>query len=135
LISSKIDKDFLFIVATNVGAVVTPFMLSYQTSATAKKGYHSVAGTRTGTLIGAIFSQIMVAIVFARVELSQKVANAAKLRTFEELQTLHHKLQADRGRLRRGVMEYAGLTQQARQVTTIASDSVKKLPTAPGISR
>jgi manganese transport protein len=75
LIPSKLDKDFLFLVAANVGAVVMPFMLFYQTSATAKKGYHSVSGTRTETLIGAIFSEIiMVAIVFASAGLGQNIA-------------------------------------------------------------
>jgi manganese transport protein len=75
LIPTKIDKDFLFLVAANVGAVVMPFMLFYQTTATAKKGYHSVKATRTETFIGAIFSEIiMVAIVFASVGLSQNVA-------------------------------------------------------------
>jgi manganese transport protein len=75
LIPSKIDKDFLFLVAANVGAVVMPFMLFYQTTATAKKGYHSVKATRTETLIGAIFSEIiMVAIVFASVGLGQNIA-------------------------------------------------------------
>ena len=52
-----------------------PFMLFYQTTATAKKGYHSVKATRTETLIGAIFSEVlMVAIVFASVGLSQNIA-------------------------------------------------------------
>jgi manganese transport protein len=75
LIPSNIDKDFLFLVAANVGAVVMPFMLFYQTTATAKKGYHSVKATRTETLIGAIFSEIiMVAIVFASVGLSQNIS-------------------------------------------------------------
>lgn len=75
LIPPEIDSDFLFLVAANVGAVVMPFMLFYQTSATAKKSYHSVKGTRTETLIGAIFSEIiMVAIVFASVGLSKNVA-------------------------------------------------------------
>jgi manganese transport protein len=75
LIPSNIDKDFLFLVAANVGAVVMPFMLFYQTTATAKKGYHSVKATRTETLIGAIFSEIiMVAIVFASVPLGQNIA-------------------------------------------------------------
>ena len=75
LIPSKLDRDFLFLVAANVGAVVMPFMLFYQTSATAKKNYHSVAGTRTETLIGAIFSEIiMVAVVFASVGLGKDIA-------------------------------------------------------------
>ncbi len=75
LIPSKIDKDFLFLVAANVGAVVMPFMLFYQTTATAKKAYHSVKATRTETLVGAIFSEIiMVAIVFASAGLSPNIA-------------------------------------------------------------
>lgn len=75
LIPSKVDREFLFLVAANVGAVVMPFMLFYQTTATAKKGYHSVKATRTETLIGAIFSEVlMVAIVFASVGLSQNIA-------------------------------------------------------------
>jgi manganese transport protein len=75
LIPSKIDGDFLFLVAANVGAVVMPFMLFYQTTATAKKDYHSVKATRTETLVGAIFSEIiMVAIVFASVELGQNIS-------------------------------------------------------------
>lgn len=75
LIPPKIDKDFLFLVAANVGAVVMPFMLFYQTTATAKKGFHSVKASRTETLIGAVFSEIiMVAIVFASVGLGQNIA-------------------------------------------------------------
>jgi hypothetical protein len=46
----------------------------------------------------------------------------------DELQTLRNKLQADGSRIRRDIMEYAGLSQQVMQVTTIISDSVKKLP-------
>jgi manganese transport protein len=75
LIPAKVDSEFLFLVAANVGAVVMPFMLFYQTSATAKKGFHSVSATRTETLIGAIFSEIiMVAIVFASVGLGHDTA-------------------------------------------------------------
>ncbi|MGB6537789.1 MAG: divalent metal cation transporter [Xanthobacteraceae bacterium] len=75
LIPSKIDKEFLFLIAANVGAVVMPFMLFYQTSATAKKAYHSVKATRTETLVGAIFSEVvMVAIVLASVGLSSNVS-------------------------------------------------------------
>jgi ABC-type transporter Mla subunit MlaD len=50
----------------------------------------------------------------------------------EELQTLRNKLQADGSRIRRDITEYAGLSQQVMQVTTIISDNVKKLP-APSI--
>ena len=50
----------------------------------------------------------------------------------DELQKLRNKLQADGSRIRRDIVEYAGLSQQVMQVTTIISDSVKKLP-APSI--
>jgi Mn2+/Fe2+ NRAMP family transporter len=70
LIPSNLNGDFLFLIAANVGAVVMPFMLFYQTSATAKKEYHSVEASRIETFVGAIFSEIlMVAVVIASVGL------------------------------------------------------------------
>ena len=53
----------------------------------------------------------------------------------EELQTFHNKLQADRSRIHRDIMEYAGLSQQVMQVTAIISDSVKSLPRPSGNGR
>jgi DNA repair exonuclease SbcCD ATPase subunit len=50
----------------------------------------------------------------------------------DELQTLRNKLEGDGNRIRRDIVEYAGLSQQVMQVTTIISDNVKKLP-APSI--
>jgi len=52
-----------------------------------------------------------------------------------ELQTLHTKLGTDRTRIHRDIVEYAGISQQVMQLTTIISDSVKCLPRPPGISR
>jgi hypothetical protein len=52
-----------------------------------------------------------------------------------ELQTLRRKLQTDGDRIQRDVAKYAELSQQVMQLTTIISDSVKKLPGAPSISR
>jgi hypothetical protein len=52
-----------------------------------------------------------------------------------ELQTLRRKLQTDGDRIQRDIAEYAELSQQVMQLTTIISDSVKKLPRGPGISR
>jgi Mn2+/Fe2+ NRAMP family transporter len=64
LVPSNIGRGFLFLVAANVGAVIMPFMLFYQTSATAKKEYHSVRATKIETLVGAVASEIlMVSIV------------------------------------------------------------------------
>ena len=52
-----------------------------------------------------------------------------------ELQTLRRKLQTDGDRIQRDIAEHAELSQQVMQLTNIISDSVKKLPRAPGISR
>jgi hypothetical protein len=52
-----------------------------------------------------------------------------------ELQTLRRKLQTDGDRIQRDIAKHAELSQQVMQLTTIISDSVKKLPGASGISR
>ena len=49
-----------------------------------------------------------------------------------ELQTLRRKLQTDGARIERDIAKYAELNQQVMQLTTIISDSVKKLPRASG---
>ena len=51
-----------------------------------------------------------------------------------ELQTLRRKLQADGDRIERDIADYAELSHRVMQLTAIISDSVKKLPGAPGIS-
>ena len=51
-----------------------------------------------------------------------------------EFQTLRRKLQTDGDRIQRDITKYAELSQQVMQLTTIISDSVKKLPGAPSIS-
>ena len=52
-----------------------------------------------------------------------------------ELQTLRKKLQTDGDLIQRDIAQHAELSQQVMQLTTIISDSVKKLPRGPGISR
>ena len=52
-----------------------------------------------------------------------------------ELQTLRRKLQTDADRIGRDITKYAELNQQVMRLTTIISDSVKKLPEASGIIR
>jgi hypothetical protein len=47
-----------------------------------------------------------------------------------DLQTLRKKLQTDGDRIQRDIAEYAELSQRVMQLTTIISDSVKKLPRA-----
>ena len=51
-----------------------------------------------------------------------------------DLQTLRKKLQADSNRIQRDIAEYASLSQSVMQLTKIVSDSVKKLPDAPGFA-
>ena len=52
-----------------------------------------------------------------------------------ELQTLRRKVQTEGERIERDIAKYAELNQQVMQLTTIISDTVKKLPGAAGISR
>ena len=66
------SPDFFFLLAANVGAVIMPFMLFYQASATAEKGITAkhLPGVRLETAIGAIVSElIMVAIAVAAIGL------------------------------------------------------------------
>lgn len=58
------EPKFLFLLAADVGAVVMPFMLFYQASATAEKKIRQVWSSRLETLVGALVSEgIMIAIV------------------------------------------------------------------------
>jgi hypothetical protein len=52
-----------------------------------------------------------------------------------ELQTLRKTLQAAGNRIQRDIEEYVALSQHVMQLTTIISESVKKLPGAPNVSR
>lgn len=64
------SPDFIFMLAANIGAVIMPFMLFYQVSATAEKGTKksSISAVRFETLVGAIFSElIMVAIAISAI--------------------------------------------------------------------
>ncbi len=53
------SPSFVFLLAANAGAVVMPFMLFYQSSATAEKVGSTVLGVRRETLIGAVVSEIL----------------------------------------------------------------------------
>ena len=59
------SPDFIFMLAANIGAVIMPFMLFYQVSATAEKGTDkkNVWAVRFETLIGAIFSELIMAAI------------------------------------------------------------------------
>jgi hypothetical protein len=52
-----------------------------------------------------------------------------------DLQALRRKLNTDGSRIQRDISEYTELSQQVMQLTNIISESVKKLPAAPGIGR
>jgi Mn2+/Fe2+ NRAMP family transporter len=63
--------DFLFLLAATSGAVVMPFMLFYQVSATAEKRVKSLWSSRLETLVGAIASEVgMVVILLATIGLN-----------------------------------------------------------------
>ncbi len=67
------SPDFIFLLAANIGAVIMPFMLFYQVSATAEKGTekNNIWAVRFETLIGALFSElIMVAIAISAIGIS-----------------------------------------------------------------
>ena len=67
------SPDFVFMLAANIGAVIMPFMLFYQVSATAQKGTdkNNIWAVRFETLVGALFSElIMVAIAVSAIGIS-----------------------------------------------------------------
>ena len=55
----SMDPSFVFLLAANAGAVVMPFMLFFQSSATAEKPGSTIRGVRWETLIGAIMSELL----------------------------------------------------------------------------
>jgi Mn2+/Fe2+ NRAMP family transporter len=74
------SKEFVFLLAANIGAVIMPFMLFYQVSATAEKGItvKSLWAIRLETAVGAIVSElVMIAIVIATVGVNKNSLNFA----------------------------------------------------------
>ena len=60
------SPSYLFLLAASAGAVVMPFMLFYQASATAEKGSVRLWAMRTETFVGAVASEVgMVVIMMA----------------------------------------------------------------------
>ncbi len=53
------SPSFVFLLAANAGAVVMPFMLFYQSSATAQKPQSTVPQVRLETLVGAVVSELL----------------------------------------------------------------------------
>ncbi len=69
--------QYLFLLAASAGAVVMPFMLFYQASATAAKKTVRLWAMRTETLVGAVASELgMIVIVMATSGLSSSVSFA-----------------------------------------------------------
>jgi Mn2+/Fe2+ NRAMP family transporter len=63
--------DFLYLMAATAGAVVMPFMLFFQASATAEKQVRTLWSMRLETLVGAIASEVgMVVILLATIGLN-----------------------------------------------------------------
>ena len=68
------EPRFLYMLAATAGAVVMPFMLFYQASATAEKRVKSLWSSRLETLIGAVASEVgMVVILLATIGLNGTV--------------------------------------------------------------
>jgi hypothetical protein len=66
----------------------------------------------------------------------QRVAEASRREIeylIRDLQTLDKKLHADVSRIQHDIEECVALSQGVMQLTSIISDSVRKLPGAPGI--
>ena len=63
-----------------------------------------------------------------------KISMSEISQLINELETLRRRLQTDGDRIQRDIEAYAGLSQQVMQITTIIADTVKRLPTSPGIS-
>lgn len=75
------SSSFLFLLTANVGAVIMPFMLFYQASATAEKGITEkhVWAVRFETAVGAIVSElIMIAIAVATIGVGSKSLDFAE---------------------------------------------------------
>jgi Mn2+/Fe2+ NRAMP family transporter len=53
------NPSFVFLLAANAGAVVMPFMLFFQSSATAEKAGSTVFGVRRETIVGAVASELL----------------------------------------------------------------------------
>jgi len=77
--------DFLYLLAATSGAVVMPFMLFYQVSATAEKRVKSLWSSRLETLIGAIASEVgMVVILLATIGLNGNLIETSSPRQLSQ---------------------------------------------------
>lgn len=82
------NKDYLFLVAGNIGAVIMPFMIFYQQSAIVDKGLgkNDIKAARIDTVIGAILTQLIMAAVLVSVAATIGKSNPnASLNTVEQI--------------------------------------------------
>lgn len=83
------DPSYLFLLAASAGAVVMPFMLFYQASATAEKGRVRTWAMRTETLVGAVASEVgMVVIMMATAGLGTPLDSASPAVLSQALSTV-----------------------------------------------
>lgn len=57
------EPRFLYLAVADIGAVIMPFMLFFQASATAEKPARSVWASRLETLLGAIVSEVIMVVI------------------------------------------------------------------------
>lgn len=82
------NKDYLFLVAGNIGAVIMPFMIFYQQSAIVDKGLckDDIKAARYDTIFGAILTQLIMAAVLVSVAATIGKSNPnASLNTVEQI--------------------------------------------------
>ena len=76
---------FLYLLAATAGAVVMPFMLFYQASATAEKQVKSLWSSRLETLVGAVASEVgMVVILLATIGLNGALIETSSPRALSQ---------------------------------------------------
>jgi NRAMP (natural resistance-associated macrophage protein)-like metal ion transporter len=89
LLSAPIDnKDFLYLVAANIGAVIMPWMIFYQQSATADKKLQPEhqSAARWDTALGAVLTQlVMAAVLIATAATIGKVNANASLNSIGDI--------------------------------------------------
>jgi Mn2+/Fe2+ NRAMP family transporter len=82
------SKDYVYLVAANIGAVIMPWMVFYQQSAIADKGLRpeDLAAARADTAFGAVVTQlVMAAVLVACAATIGKVNSGASLNTVGDM--------------------------------------------------
>ena len=82
------DKNYLFLIAANIGAVIMPWMVFYQQSAVVEKqiGVSDLPAARWDTAIGAVITQIiMAAVLVVTAATLGKAGSQAPLNTVQQI--------------------------------------------------